>query len=179
MFPVDGKKLELSSQMRIRIISMHWPRPIRGRNNECLANERTEYSDKSPTLNAATAKPCLLVSITLASLCTIKVSSFQDGKRRDKWRMDDSVCKSSNILNLECIQKFLPLLLLPLHGKSHRPQTNWELLFKTAERTNIIVIAIVSIKKVVMSSELKILVHFTFLPGASYQHIKAGSLHCW
>ena len=36
-------------------------------------------------------------------------------------------------------------------------------MFKTTERTNIIVNGIVSIKKVVMNFELKILLHFTFL----------------
>ena len=69
-------------------------RPIRGQN-------AAEVSG----LNAATAKP-LSPSFhhTCISLCTRKVSSFQDGKRRDKRRMDDSVCKSSHILNLKCTE---------------------------------------------------------------------------
>ena len=68
--------------------------PIRGQN-------AAEVSG----LNAATAKP-LSPSFhhTCISLCTRKVSSFQDGKRRDKWRMDDSVCKSSHILDLKCTE---------------------------------------------------------------------------
>ena len=153
---------------------MHLPRPTRGRNNKCLANERTEARNMSPTLNAAQLSPCLPVSITLASLCTIKVSSFQDGKRRDKWRMDDSVCKSSNILNLECIQKIVFLLFFPQSSAFAwitEPMTDQELLFKTTKRTNIIVNGIVSIKKVVMNFELKILLHFTFLLRLKARHI--------
>ena len=91
-------------------------RPIRGQN-------AAEVSG----LNAATAKP-LSPSFhhTCISLCTRKVSSFQDGKRRDKWRMDDSVCKSSHILNLKCTENISFLFSFAQSSDIVRMYRSWD-----------------------------------------------------